>query len=35
MSKWDHIQEGFKDKVNDIARMYPKATYSALVNFIS
>jgi len=35
MSKWDHLQEGFKEKVNDLTRMYPKATYAALVNFIS
>lgn len=35
VSKWDNIQEQFKEKVQEVARKYPKANYQALVSFIN
>ncbi len=35
VSKWDNIQEEFKAKVNEVARKYPKANYTALLSFIN
>ncbi len=35
VSKLDNLQELFKEKVNEVARKYPKANYQALVSFIS
>jgi hypothetical protein len=26
VSKWDNIQEGFKEKVSEVSRKFPKAT---------
>ena len=35
VSKWDNIQDEFKEKVNEVARKFPKANYAALISFIS
>jgi hypothetical protein len=34
IAKWDNIQEGFKEKVTEVSRKYPKATKAALNSFI-
>ena len=34
LSKWGNLQEDFSERVQDVQRKFPKATYSTLSTFI-
>jgi len=35
VSRWDNLQEEFKEKVAEVQRKFPKATLAALTSFMA
>ena len=35
VARWDNVQEQFRERVQDVARRFPKANYQALVSFLN